>query len=651
MFRNKRWLLITNLVIVVVLVATACAPTEVTPPAAPTDTPAPGEPPPPAEPPEPTAREIKNPNTGIYATYGEPESLDPSYEYDTASYSQIFNVYETLVWWEREAYDKYVPVLAEEMPEISDDGMTWNFKVREGIKFHEGGDLTPEDIAYSFWRTMIQDRAGGPSWVVLEPLTGYYAIEDIAEEMGDEAACEFVKSSVTFDNDAMTVTINLPAPFGPFMDILASGWGVAMDKSWVEDLGGWDGDCANWRDYHDPEDVESVLYNVMNGTGPYKFDHWTPGEELAYVRNDDYWLTEPLWEGGPSGPAAVERIVWKIVDEWGTRYAMFEAGDADKVMVDMQYATQADELVKEQWDATDESDPSKMTILNEDGIAKSFVNLGSVGTADVFFNFGVETEGGNDYIGSGEWDGQGIPPDFFSDIHVRKAFNHCFDIETYVEEAYLGEALRRSGPVIEGMVGHDPDLVDMWEYDLAKCEEEFKLAWDGQVWENGFFFVITYNSGNDQRRTAAEVIEAGVESVNPNFSIGVLDVPWPTYLQLMVRGRLPLFIIGWHEDYHHPHNWVFPYMHSQGTFSSWQRFPQELYDKYDAGIAECLATPLEEAAACYEGLQAMAMEDVIDIFMVQPSLRHYMQDWVQGYYFNAAYPSPAWGYRFSKGYE
>jgi peptide/nickel transport system substrate-binding protein len=653
MFSNKRWLVIASAVMVVVLIATACgAPA---PPPPPAETPAPGvtpEPTTPPPPPPPTEREIKNPNTSIYATYGEPESLDPSYEYDTASYSQIINVYETVVWWERETYDKYVPVLAEEMPEISDDGMTWNFKVREGIKFHEGGDMTPEDIAYSFWRTMIQDRAGGPSWVVLEPLTGYYAIEDIAEEMGDEAACEFVKSSVTFDNDAMTITFNLPVPFGPFMDILASGWGVAMDKSWVEELGGWGGDCANWRDYNDPEDVESVLYNVMNGTGPYKFDHWTPGEELAYVRNDDYWLTEPLWEGGPSGPAAIERIVWKVVDEWGTRYAMFEAGDADMVTVDMQYATQADELVKEQWDANDESDPSKMTILNEDGIAKSFVNRPSVGTADVFFNQMVQTEGGNDYIGSGELDGSGIPPDFFSDIHLRKAFNHCFDIETYIEEAYLGEALPRSGPVIDGMVGHDPSLVGYYEYDLAKCEEELKLAWDGQVWENGFFFVITYNAGNDQRRTAAEIIEAGIESVCGNCSIGVLDVPWPTYLQLMVRGRLPMFIIGWHEDYHHPHNWVFPYMHSQGTFSSWQYFPQELYDKYDAGITECLATPIEEAAACYEGLQAMAaVEDVIDIFMVQPSIRHYMQDWVQGYYFNPAYPSPFVKYRFSKGYE
>jgi peptide/nickel transport system substrate-binding protein len=651
---KKRWLLIANLALVVVLIATACGQPPI-PPAPPAEPPAPGETPaPPPEEPTPAPPElpeIKNTDSFIMSTIGEPDSLDPSYEYDTASYEIIFNVNEGLIFYEREKVDQFVPVLAEDMPEVSDDGLTYTFKVREGIKFHEGGDLTPGDFAYSFWRTMIQDRAGGPAWVVLEPLTGYYAINDIADEMGDEAACEFVKSSVTFDNDAMTVTFHLPVPFGAFMNILASGWGVAMDKEWVAEIGGWDGDCATWRDYNDPEDVESELYNAMNGTGPYKFDHWTPGEEIVVVRNDDYWLTEPLWEGMPTGPAAMERGVWKYVDEWGTRYAMFEAGDVDMTYVPRQYATQADELVREQWDAIDMSDPSKMTILNENGIARSFINLPGVNAADVFFNQNVNVEGGNPYLGSGELNGNGIPPDFFADEHVRKAFNYCFDFDTFIEEAWLGEAIQRRGPIISGILGFNPDQ-EVFTYDLAKCEEEFRLAWDGELWDIGFYLVSTYNSGNDQRRTAAEIIEANVESINDNFSISVLDVPWPTYLDEMVSMRLPLFIIGWIEDYHHPHNWVIPYMHSAGTWSQFQGLPQEQYDRYDAKIAECLGLPFgPEAEACYFEVQAMAVDDVIDIFMAQATGRNYQQLWVQGYYVNPIYPSPMWLYRYSKGYE
>jgi peptide/nickel transport system substrate-binding protein len=592
--------------------------------------------------------EIKNPDSFVSCTIGEPDSLDPSYQYDTASYEIIFNVYEGLLFYERDKIDEFVPVLAEELPEMSADGLTYTFKLREGIKFHEGGDLTPEDVAYSFWRIMIQDRSGGPAWVVLEPLTGYYAIEDIAEEMGDQAACEFVKSSVTFDNDAMTVTAHLPAPFGAFLNIVASGWGGAiMDKEWVTEMGGWDGDCATWRDYHDPEDVESELYSAMNGTGPFIFDHWTPAEEIVLVRNDDYWRDFPLWEGGKTGPADMERAVWRYMDEWGTRFAAFEAGDCDLVYVPRQYVSQADALVKEQWDAIDMSDPSKMSVLNEGGTARSFINLPQVSAADVFFNQGIVVEGGNPYLGSGELDGNGIPPDFFTDEHLRKAFNYCFDFDTFIEEAWLGEAIQRRGPIIAGHIGYSDDS-EVYSYDLAKCEEEFKLAWDGAVWDTGFYLVSTYNSGNDQRRTAAEIIEANVESINDKFSISVLDVPWPTYLDEMVGGRLPLFIIGWVEDYHHPHNWVHPYMHSAGTWAQFQGLPEDQLARYDAKIAECLETPFADAGPCYEELQAMSIEDVLDIFMAQATGRNYQQLWVKGYFVNPIYPSAMWVYRFSK---
>jgi peptide/nickel transport system substrate-binding protein len=624
MRKKKGWLLLANVLMVLVLIGTACGG-----PAAEAPT------------------EIKNPDTMTMCTIGGPDSLDPAYQYDTASYEIIFNVNEGLLFYDRESYTEFVPVLATDMPEVSGDLLTYTFHLRQGIKFHEGGDLTPEDVAYSFWRTMIQDRSGGPAWVVLEPLTGQYAIEDIAEEMGDEEACEYIKSTVVPDNDNWTVTFNLPKPFGAFLNVIASGWGVVLDKEWVTEQGGWDGDCATWRDYHDPEDVDSELYSAMNGTGPYKFDHWTPGEEIVLVRNDDYWLTEPLWDGAPTGPASIARAVWRYMDEWGTRFAAFEAQDCDMVYVPRQYVSQIDSLVKEQWDAIDMSDESKMTTLNEGGIARSFIHLPGVASQDVFMNQQVNVEGGNPYIGSGEMDGDGIPLDFFTDEHVRKAFNYCFDWDTYIEEAYLGEAIQRRGPIIAGHIGYTSDS-EVFSFDLAKCEEEFKLAWDGALWDTGFYLVATYNSGNDQRRTAAEILEANIEGVNENFSIAVLDVPWATYLDEMTSSRLPFFIIGWIEDYHHPHNWVLPYMGSAGTWSQFQHFPQAQYDEYDAKIAECLEIPFEDAAPCYEELQAMAVEDVIDVFGTQETGRNYQQLWVKGYYSNPIYPSAMWVYRFSK---
>ena len=71
--------------------------------------------------------------------------------------------------------------------------------------------------------------------------------------------------------------------------------------------------------------------------------------------------------------------------------------------------------------------------------------------------FQINNEGGNPYLGSGQLDGDGIPPDFFSDIHVRKAFNYCFDWEAFIAEVYQGEAVQNYGPFNAGLIGYDPD--------------------------------------------------------------------------------------------------------------------------------------------------------------------------------------------------
>lgn len=610
------------------------------------------------------------PDTFVYATIGEQETLDPAYHYDTASATVIFNVYDPLIFYDREAIDEFVPALATDW-EVSDDGTTYTYTLRDGVTFHQGGTLEAHDAAYAAWRGMLQDRAGGPQWLIIEPLLGAHTLDGFAEEvagagvadLSDSQAvqvCEAVKESVTFDDDAGTVTYHLVEPAGFWQQIVASSWLVPLDQEWVADNGGWDGSCETWTDYYDPSAEETILFEQMNGTGPFMLEDWVHGEETVLARYEDYYRTEPIWEGGPSGPAELQRAVIRTVDEWGTRFAMMQAGDVDYAYVPRQFVSQIDPLVKEDCDPA----AGECEEINPNGILRRYTNLPQTSSMDGFFTFEVNTEGGNNYIGSGELDGQGIPPDFFSDVHIRRAFYHCFDMDTFINDVWLGEAEQRTGPIISGMIGHiPPEEADFLpEYDLAACEEEFKLAdldgdgipagedEEGDVWTEGFYMNLTHNTGNDQRKAAGEILADGVESVNPNFSIAVFDLPWPTYLQSMVDGRLPLFFIGWLEDYHHPHNWVTPYMAGTGTFSAWQNFPDELYAEFDEGIAEAKALPLDEAGAAYEELQRASVENAIDIFLTQPVGRRYEQLWVQGWYLNNAYPGP-WFYPLSKQAE
>ena len=188
-------------------------------------------------------------------------------------------------------------------------------------------------------------------------------------------------------------------------------------------------------------------------------------------------------------------------------------------------------------------------------------------------NFDVDTQGGNPFIGSAKLDGNGIPPDFFSDIHVRKAFNYAFDWDAFIKDALVGEGVQPKGPIIADMLGYDPDQ-PTYAHDMNKAAEEFKLAWDGELWEKGFRVQISYNMGDDVRRIAADVIKANVEAINPKFQIEVLNLPWPTFLQVRTEGKLPILISGWQEDYHDPSNWVQPFMSSSGAYAPRATLPK-----------------------------------------------------------------------------
>jgi len=170
-----------------------------------------------------------------------------------------------------------------------------------------------------------------PEPEVVEP-TVIESLADVPEDVL-AAVCEDVKAAVQYDDEARTLTLNLSAPFGPVMQLLSNGWASPIDQEWMVEQGAWDGDCATWLQFHDPSAEDSPIFNLENGTGPFRLEYWKPNEELSAVRWDGYWRTEAMWEGGPSGPAFYERVVEKTVDEWGTRFAMFQAGDLDSTYV------------------------------------------------------------------------------------------------------------------------------------------------------------------------------------------------------------------------------------------------------------------------------------------------------------------------------
>ena len=195
------------------------------------------------------------------------------------------NIYEGLVWFNREKTDEFVPMLSTGW-EANEAGDQWTFDIREGVTFHEGGTLEPHDVAYSLQRGLLQVRIDGPHWMTLEAFFGLYTIEDLAiqtyaESQGvdpesdafaeltfdqvDEASllatCEKVKGAVVADDEAGTVTYNLFQATPWFLAMMSNIFmGAVYDSEWMAENGAWDGSCETWVDFHDPAAEETILF-------------------------------------------------------------------------------------------------------------------------------------------------------------------------------------------------------------------------------------------------------------------------------------------------------------------------------------------------------------------------------------------------------
>jgi peptide/nickel transport system substrate-binding protein len=654
--KMRKLLVFLSLLVTASMLLAACGPT---PPAAPEEPAAPAEP----SGGEPTgAGGAADTATFTDAVIGEPETLDPALNYETAGAEIIQNVYETLVFYDGDKTDAFVPKLAESW-ELSADGTVYTFNIRQGVTFHEGGELTPSDVAYSFQRGLLQGGYASPQWLLAEPFFGVGnddisiivdggASADDREAMSANdpaalvAACEQVKGAIVADDAAGTVTMTLASPWGPFLPTIAQGWGSVVDMEWIIENGGWDGSCDTWQNFYPMSSEEDPFTAIMNGTGPFVFDHWTPGEELVLVRNDNYW-TEP---------AKLERVVQLFIPEWGTRFSMLQAGDADTVDVPVENRAQPDEMVGERCEYDAAANAYAACEVTDDSQAlRLYIGRPGLIQDVILFNFDIVTEG-NSYVGSGALDGNGVPSDFFADPNIRHAFSYAFDWDTFIGDVYNGEAVQSLTLPLPGMPGYDLNAPH-FTFDLAKSEESFKAADldhdgvpagedpEGDVWTTGFRVQMGYNQGNTTRQITAEILAANLAQVNELFSIEILGLPWPSYLQSQRAGTLPIMTGGWLEDIHDPHNWYQPY--TVGAYGARQRLPQEVKDQFsallDAGVAE---TDPEARHEIYLELNQLYFDVNSGTPIVLATSHGFEQRWVKGRVLNPIFPGtyyyPMW---------
>jgi len=553
--------------------------------------------------------EIKNPDSFVIAVTTDIATLDPAYAYDTASAGQIQNIYEALIEFDSDSISEFIPCLATEWT-ISEDGKTYRFKIREGVSFHNGNPLTPEDVEYSFERGMVQDYPLGPQWMFFEPLFGLGNYTSRTES--GLIPLEEIKSKV--EVDGQWVQFNLATPYEPFLQILASSWGSIVDMDWCIENGDWNGTEESYESLNNPVPGGSPINSITCGTGPFMLELWEPGIQIRLVRNDDYWGT----------PASFERVITQIIDEWGTRKLMLELGDVDCTVVPSEQIQEVKEIP---------------------GISV-YENVPTLLNQALFFQFEIDPT--STLIGSGQLDGNGIPLDFFSDIDVRKGFAYAFDWETYIDEALAGYGEQISSPVVKGVPYYEPDWPS-YELDMVKAEEHLKAAWNGSLWKNGFEMTLVYVSGDVTGKIACEILQNNLFEINPLFKINIQLMGWPTMMIDMELGRLPMYLSGWTADFPDPHNFVFPYMHSKGTFAHAQRYSNEIVD--DLIEQAISSSDHSERQMLYDQIAQLYYDEVPSIMISELLGVFFFRDWIKGFVYNPIRPAyENYAYFLSKGY-
>lgn len=443
-------------------------------------------------------------------------TLEPLAAGSDSSMSIVQTVYERLFGAEGTSVE-LVPQLATGY-EVSVDGRTYTFHLREGVRFHSGNPFTCADVEYSLRRTLtyapdtMLQAVFGPD--AIDP---YYFDEDTPEETY-AAYWDGVENAVHCRDD-LTAVVRVLEPDPLLIARLSTPFYSIVDSAYAIANGMWDGTEATWRDWL-PEDLtEYHLHDHESGTGAYQVESWTPGERLVLQRFEGYWGSTPK----------LEAVEFKVEPDEAARVAALRAGEADHIAYFGESVPKA-ELAA--FPGVLMLDPSSDPALPW--------NITVIYAA--LFNQHIKADS-NAGIGSGKLDGAGIPPDFFSDRDVRKCFAYSLDLDAYNQALWGGDGVVPTMAMLPQFPGYDPDIPG-YAFDPAKAEQHCRAAWSGALWDEGFTFTITYAGGDPNFEELGTQLKEHLAALNPKFVVELQPVQWGQYVQALNERSLPLAIMG-----------------------------------------------------------------------------------------------------------
>ncbi|MEK3732447.1 glutathione ABC transporter substrate-binding protein [Paenibacillus sp. FSL M8-0334] len=441
MMITNRWKSLSYILVMLALLLSACAgsggnsePPSTSPPPADTGTVEPGE----------GAQE--GPQELVIAWLSDPPSMDPHMSTDQQTSVMTTHIYDTLVVHDKDL--NIQPGLAESWNQIDD--LTWEFKLKQGITFTDGSAFNAEVVKANLDR-LLDPKAASPRASLVDMISEIKVV----------------------DND--TIQLTTEYPYSPLLAHLAhSGVGMVSAE-------------AIKKDYELVEAGEKAgAYLAQNpvGTGIFKLESWDPGQEVRLVANPDYW----------GAKAKVERVIFKVVTEEGTRIAELETGYAHII---------------------DPVSPSSISRIESiDGLELN--RQPSLSLSYIGFNMDKKP---------------------FDDKRVRQALSMAINKDEIIEGVFEGTGIPAVGPLAPDVFGYDPSVQPI-SYNIEQAKQ--LLAEAG--YEQGFSTTLWTND-NPDRVKVAEYVQSKLKEINVDVKIEVVE--WTAYLSQTAEGQHDMFVLGW----------------------------------------------------------------------------------------------------------
>ena len=437
---------------------------------------------------------------GITVQIGpNPETLDPALNSAVDGGNMLITLFETLLIIDQD--NKVQPGQAEKY-EVSPDGLTWTFTMRDGLKWSDGTDLNAKDFEYTFKRIADTNVAAPYAETVIGMIEGY---KDAIDSKNPE------KLNVKASDDGKTLTVKLAYPCSYFDKIVAFGTMSPVQKATVEKNG------DSWA-----TKPETYVCN-----GPYTITEWTPSEKIVCKKNENY-------KGGwDSSKIVNDKLTFLLLEDSSASYTAYTGGTAQLIK-----DVPTEEIPTLKKDKKDEFnvDPILGTYYLSMNLNKAPFNNKNVRKA---LSLAID----RDYVANTVMQGTYTP-----------AYNY---VGTGVDDVDPGKFLENSKAANGGKTYISEDY-------KANLEEAKKALAEAGYPEGKGFPTITYSTNDaGYHKALAEYLQQVYKDLGITMNIDIVD--WSSFTPKRRAGEYEMARNGWVMDYNDASNMIELFVSTNGN--------------------------------------------------------------------------------------